>query len=115
MELINLPIHCRLSIHRVILLFLKHILQGFIFLEINIHHKCSGIHHLMPINCSYLYTLIHCLTSGRPQQDRATKLLNMRSQQLSVVIGMLTGHLSLNGHLYEIGKDIKVQKVSQRQ
>ena len=40
------------------------------------------------------------------QQGRATKLLNMNRQQLSVVIGLLTGHLSLNGHLYKIGKDI---------
>jgi Ribonuclease HI len=42
-----------------------------------------------------------------PQQSRATKLLNMSRQQLSVVIGLLTGHLDLNGHLYKIGKDIK--------
>jgi hypothetical protein len=41
-----------------------------------------------------------------PQQGRATKLLNMSRQQLSVVIGLLTGHLGLNGHLYKIGKDI---------
>ena len=34
------------------------------------------------------------------------KLLNMSRQQLSVVIGLLTGHLGLNGHLYKIGKDI---------
>ena len=42
----------------------------------------------------------------RTQQGRATKLLNMSRQQLSVVIGLLTGHLDLNGHLYKIGKDI---------
>ena len=30
----------------------------------------------------------------------------MSRQQLSVVIGLLTGHLGLNGHLYKIGKDI---------
>jgi hypothetical protein len=41
-----------------------------------------------------------------PQQGRATKLLSMSMQQLSVVIGLLTGHLRLNGHLYKIGKDI---------
>ena len=41
-----------------------------------------------------------------PQQGRTTKLLNMSRQQLSVVIGLLTGHLSLNGHLYNFGKDI---------
>ena len=41
-----------------------------------------------------------------PQQGRATKLLNMSRQQLSVVIGLLTGRLGLNGHLYKIGKDI---------
>ena len=41
-----------------------------------------------------------------PQQSRATKLLNMCRQQLSVVIGLLTGNLGLNGHLYKIGKDI---------
>ena len=41
-----------------------------------------------------------------PQQGRATKLLNMSRQQLSVVIGLLTGHLGLNGHLHKIGKDV---------
>ena len=41
-----------------------------------------------------------------PQQGRATKLLSMSRQQLSVVIGLLTGRLGLNGHLYKIGKDI---------
>ena len=41
-----------------------------------------------------------------PQQSRATKLLNVSRQQLSVVIGLPTGHLGLNGHLYKIGKDI---------
>ena len=41
-----------------------------------------------------------------PQQGRATELLNMSRQQLSVVIGLLKGHLGLNGHLYKIGKDI---------
>ena len=41
-----------------------------------------------------------------PQQGRATKLLNMSRQQLSVVIGLLTGHLCINGHIYKIGKDI---------
>ena len=60
----------------------------------------------------------HCksLMEG-PQQGRATKLLNMSRQQLSVVIGLLTGHLGLNGHLYKIGKDINpfCEKVSQRQ
>ena len=30
----------------------------------------------------------------------------MSWQQLSVVIGQLTGHFGLNGHLYKIGKDI---------
>ena len=40
-----------------------------------------------------------------PQQGRATKLLNT-SRQLSAVIGLLTGHLGLNDHLYKIGKDI---------
>ena len=34
------------------------------------------------------------------------KLLNMSRQQLSVVIGLLTGYLGLNGHLYKIGRDI---------
>ena len=37
-----------------------------------------------------------------PQQGRVTKLLNMSRQQLSVVIGLLTGHLGLNDHLYKI-------------
>ena len=41
-----------------------------------------------------------------PQQGRATKLLNMSRQQLFAVIGLLTGHLGLNGYLYKIGKDI---------
>ena len=41
-----------------------------------------------------------------PQQVRAIKLLNTSRQQLLVVIGLLTGHISLNGHLYKIGKDI---------
>ena len=41
-----------------------------------------------------------------PQQGRAIKLLNMSRQQLSVVIGLLTKHLGVNGHLYKIGKDI---------
>ena len=41
-----------------------------------------------------------------PQQDRATKLLKMSRQQISVVTGLLIGHLGLNGHLYKIGKDI---------
>jgi hypothetical protein len=43
---------------------------------------------------------------GGPQQSRAIKLLNMSRQQVSVVIGLLTGHLGLNGHLHNIGKDI---------
>ena len=30
----------------------------------------------------------------------------MSRQQLSVVIGLLPGHLGLNGHLHKIGKDI---------
>ena len=33
-------------------------------------------------------------------------LLNMSRLQLPVVIGLLTGHLGLNGHLHRIGKDI---------
>ena len=40
------------------------------------------------------------------RQGRATTLLNMCRQQLSVVIGLITGHLGLNSHLYKIGKDI---------
>ena len=60
---------------------------------------------------------IECWTSGKdskhskalmegPQEGRRTKLLNVSSQHLFVVIGLLTGHLGLNGHLYKIGKDI---------
>ena len=60
---------------------------------------------------------IECWKSGKdckhskalkegPQQSRATELLNMSRQQLSVVIGLLTGHLGLNSHLHKIGKDI---------
>jgi hypothetical protein len=41
-----------------------------------------------------------------PQQGRATKLLSMSRQQLSTVVGLLTGHLGLYGHLRRIGKDI---------
>jgi Ribonuclease HI len=41
-----------------------------------------------------------------PQQSRATKLLNMSRQQLSIVIGLLTGHLCLYDHLHKIGEDI---------
>ena len=42
-----------------------------------------------------------------PQQGRATKLLKLSRQQLSVVVVvLLTGHLGLNGRLYKIGKDI---------
>jgi hypothetical protein len=37
-----------------------------------------------------------------PQEGRAIKPLNMSRQQLSVVTGLLTGHLGLNGHLYKI-------------
>ena len=40
------------------------------------------------------------------QQGRATKVLNMSRQQLSVFIGLLTEHFGLNGHLCKIGKDI---------
>ena len=29
----------------------------------------------------------------------------MNRQQVSIVVGLLTGHLGLNGHLYKIGKD----------
>ena len=41
-----------------------------------------------------------------PQQGSAITLLNMSRQQLSVVIGLLTGHPGLNGHLHKIGKYI---------
>ena len=41
-----------------------------------------------------------------PQQGRATKLLSMSRQQLSVVVCLLTGHLGLYGHLHRIGKYI---------
>jgi hypothetical protein len=61
--------------------------------------------------------ILECWKSGKdckhsralmegPQQGKATKLLNMSRQQLFVVIGLLTGHLGLNGHLYKTGKDI---------
>ena len=40
------------------------------------------------------------------QQSRANKLLSMSRQQLSVVIGLLTGHLGIYGHLHKIGRDI---------
>ena len=33
-------------------------------------------------------------------------MLNMSRQQLSIVIGLITGHLGLSGHLYKTGKDI---------
>ena len=41
-----------------------------------------------------------------PQQGRATKLLSMSRQQISIVVGLLTGHLGLYGHLHKIGKDM---------
>ena len=41
-----------------------------------------------------------------PQQKRANKLLSESRQQLSIVVGLLTGHLGLYGHLHRIGKDI---------
>ena len=41
-----------------------------------------------------------------PQQSRANKLLIMNRQQLSIVVGLLTGHLGLYDHLHRIGKDI---------
>ena len=41
-----------------------------------------------------------------PKKGRSTELLNMSRQQLSVVIGLLTANLGLNGHLHKIGKDI---------
>jgi Ribonuclease HI len=52
-----------------------------------------------------------------PQQKRATNLLSMSRQQLSIVVGLLTGHLGLYGHLRRIGKDINpfMQNESQRQ
>ena len=42
----------------------------------------------------------------RVHQGRTNKLLSMSRQQISVVIGLLTGHLGLHGHLHESGKDI---------
>jgi hypothetical protein len=42
------------------------------------------------------------------QQSRVTKLLSMSRQQLSIVVGLLTGHLGLNGHLHIILKDINL-------
>jgi hypothetical protein len=41
-----------------------------------------------------------------PQESRAIKQLNMSRQQLSVVFGLLTGHLGLNSHLHKIGNDV---------
>ena len=41
-----------------------------------------------------------------PQQGRATKLLSMSRQQLSTVVGLLTGHIGLYGHLHRLGKDM---------
>jgi hypothetical protein len=47
------------------------------------------------------------------QQSRAIKPLNMsRQQQLSIVDGLLTGHLGLYGHLHRIGKNINAEGVS---
>ena len=40
------------------------------------------------------------------QQSRTLKLLSMSRQQLSIVIGLLTGNLDLLGHLHKIGKDL---------
>ena len=41
-----------------------------------------------------------------PQQGRATKLLNMSWQQLSIVVSLLTRHLGLYWHLHRFGMDI---------
>ena len=41
-----------------------------------------------------------------PQQGRAIKLLSMSRQQLSIVVGTLTGFLGLYGHPHRIGKDM---------
>ena len=41
-----------------------------------------------------------------PQQRKTTKLQSMCKQQLSIVIGLLTGHLGQYGHLNKIGKGI---------
>ena len=41
-----------------------------------------------------------------PQQRRATKLLSMGRQQLTIVVGLLTGHLGLYGYLHRIRKYI---------
>jgi hypothetical protein len=47
-----------------------------------------------------------CKHSKGPQQGRDTKLLSMSRHQLSIIVGLHTGHLGLYGHLYRIGKDI---------
>ena len=62
---------------------------------------------------------IECWKSGKdckhskalmegPQQSRANKLLSISRQQLSIVVGLLTGHLGLYDHLHTIGKDINL-------
>ena len=56
---------------------------------------------IVPGHCKHSKALME-----GPQQGKAITLLNMSRQQPSVVIGLLTEHLGLNGHLYKIGKDI---------
>jgi len=60
---------------------------------------------LLSLSVSKEYKHSKALTE-RPRQRRANKLLCMSWQQLSLVIGLLTGHLGVNGHLDNIGKDI---------
>ena len=47
-----------------------------------------------------------------PQQSRATKLLSMSRQKLSILVGLPTGHRGLNGHIHKIGKDIYAEGIS---
>ena len=45
------------------------------------------------------------------QNNNANKLLSMSGQPISVVIGVLTWHLGLYGHLHNIWKDINPRTV----
>ena len=69
-------------------------------------YKFWAKYFIYAINIGMTVSTLKVIMEG-PLQGRATKLLNMSRQQLSVVICLLTGHLGLSGHLHKIGKDIQ--------
>ena len=74
------------------------------------HHLVYNhqIDYLTIILAKLLYTCFKKYWKGvkKITLSKLLELLNMSRQQISVVIGLLTGHLGLNGHLHKIGKDI---------